>query len=439
MLQHGQVLKLKTPGADGNPLWAYRYRVRGRGSKRVQQGGFRTERDAREALERQLEVLRRIGGVGHSLTLTELVDEYIAQHDADPVTIEKLRWLLAKAIAAFGDRRLSEFRPQEIAAWRMTIPPGHRFEATQALRQVLERAVVWQMLTDNPAKVGVDNPTRRRKEQRPFESWAQLQSLAEALGPYYGRMVLFAAATGLRPGEWIALERRDVDLKARAVYVRRAFTNGRLKHTKTETSVRAVPLQAIALAALEELPSHPRTELLFPSPRGGYLDLRNFRHRHWKPARLEAGIEPVRRIYDLRHTFATVALRAGISTFELSRYMGTSLLMIDRHYGHLARDGREHAIRLLDSSSDLDVHAVDARWTSRRLPAAEPERDNATNAGEKVEARSRTRTDDPFLTMDKRVGFRVLRRVRMAARCGLLRTLRTRGFRSDAAQMRPRR
>src|SRR2546430_4195664 len=49
----------------------------------------------------------------------------------------KLRWLLAKATAAFGDRRLSELRPHEIAAWRMTIPPGHRFEATQALRQVL--------------------------------------------------------------------------------------------------------------------------------------------------------------------------------------------------------------------------------------------------------------------------------------------------------------
>jgi hypothetical protein len=40
--------------------------------------------------------------------------------------------------------------------------------------------------------------------------------------------------------------------------------------------------------------------------------------------------------------------------------------MIDRHYGHLARDGREHAIRLLDTyrvGEPVDVHAVDARWT----------------------------------------------------------------------------
>jgi integrase len=77
-----------------------------------------------------------------------------------------------------------------------------------------------------------------------------------------------------------------------------------------------------------------------------------------KPAQLAVGIEPFRRIYDLRHTFATFALRAGISTFEPSRYMGASLTMIDRHYGHLARDGREHAIKLLD---DLNAATVDAR------------------------------------------------------------------------------
>jgi hypothetical protein len=54
---------------------------------------------------------------------------------------------------------------------------------------------------------------------------------------------------------------------------------------------------------------------------------------------------------DLRHTFATFARRAGISTFDLSRYIGASLTMIDRHYGHLARNGREHAIRLVDELS----------------------------------------------------------------------------------------
>ena len=78
----------------------------------------------------------------------------------------------------------------------MTIPPGYRFEATQALRQVLARAVVWGMLDVNPAKQGVENPQRRRTEKRPFESWEELDAVAERLGPRLGPMVIFAAATG---------------------------------------------------------------------------------------------------------------------------------------------------------------------------------------------------------------------------------------------------
>jgi integrase len=61
----------------------------------------------------------------------------------------------------------------------------------------------------------------------------------------------------------------------------------------------------------------------------------------WRPAQKAAGITPLRRVYDLRHTFATFALRAGISTFDLSRYMGASLTMIDRACGPTPRRRRE--------------------------------------------------------------------------------------------------
>jgi hypothetical protein len=109
--------------------------------------------------------------------------------------------------------------------------------------------------------------------------------------------------------------------------------------------------------------------LLFPGERGGYLDIHHFRPFQWRPAQKAAGITPLRRVYDLRHTFATFALRAGISTSDLSRYMGASLTMIDRHYGHLARDGREHAIKLLDAlnAPEFDPWTlVDARWTPKQ-------------------------------------------------------------------------
>jgi integrase len=60
----------------------------------------------------------------------------------------------------------------------------------------------------------------RRKEEHPFESWTELEAVAAAIGPRYGLMILFVAATGPRPAEWIAPEKRDVDREERVVYVR---------------------------------------------------------------------------------------------------------------------------------------------------------------------------------------------------------------------------
>src|SRR5919197_6435074 len=244
MVQPGQTIELTRRGPDGEPLWAYRYRTGGRGSKRVQRCGFASEQDARDALERELERLRRERQISRRLTLAELVEAYLAQHDVQPVTIEKLRYLLSKATVVFGERKIGELTSHEIAEWRMRLSPGYRFEATQALRQVLHRAVAWGMIDVNPAKVGVDNPVRRRKEQHPFESWVELEAITAAIGPRYGPMILFAAATGLRPAEWIALERRDVDREERVGYVRRSFRKRELKHPKTEASMRAVSRQS---------------------------------------------------------------------------------------------------------------------------------------------------------------------------------------------------
>ena len=54
MIQQGQVFKLKATGGDGEPLWAYRYRVAGRGSTRLQVGGFSTRAEAQRALRHKL-------------------------------------------------------------------------------------------------------------------------------------------------------------------------------------------------------------------------------------------------------------------------------------------------------------------------------------------------------------------------------------------------
>jgi predicted DNA-binding WGR domain protein len=84
--QEGQVFELKSRGPSGSRLWAYRYRVGGRGSRRVQRGGFASEHAAAEALERALERLRRERGLVEAPRLRELVEIYLAQHDGEPET-----------------------------------------------------------------------------------------------------------------------------------------------------------------------------------------------------------------------------------------------------------------------------------------------------------------------------------------------------------------
>jgi integrase len=359
MIQQGQVFKLKAKGTDGEPLWAYRYRDAGRGSTRRQVGGFTRRTEAQSALRK---VLDRIGpgGGAATMTLNDLVSEYLCVHQAAPVTLAKLRWLLGKATATIGDTRLAELSPRQVYAWRLTIPEGHRFEATQALRQVLNRAVDWGLIESNPAKRGIRNSQRRPREKRPFDSWAQVEALASRLGPIHGPMIVFGVATGLRPAELFALEQHDVDRELGVVYVRRAYANGQLKPTKTRLSNRAVPLQAKAVEALDRLPPSDNP-ILFPNARGGRIDFRVFGRRHWKSAQQAAGIEPHRDLYDMRHTYATFALRA-VPVFAVSRFIGSSIAMIDRHYGHLANDSRQHAVALLDALA-LE-RTVDAAWTS---------------------------------------------------------------------------
>jgi hypothetical protein len=61
----------------------------------------------------------------------------------------------------------------------------------------------------------------------------------------------------------------------------------------------------------------------------------NFRRREWGPAVTAFRVVRPARIYDRRATFASNALAAGVTVFELARVMGTSVWMIERHYGRL--------------------------------------------------------------------------------------------------------
>jgi integrase len=89
-----------------------------------------------------------------------------------------------------------------VAGW---LTGGESLRGDAGATPGIDRAVAWELIDSNPAKRGVDNPWRRYQEKRPFESWAEIDAVAEELGPVDGPMVVFAAATGLRPAELFAL------------------------------------------------------------------------------------------------------------------------------------------------------------------------------------------------------------------------------------------
>ena len=288
-----------------------------------------------------------------TITFRAHVDRYLAAHAVgrDPFTIRTLKHRLGYATAVFGDLSLEEFerRVPEIAAWVGTLPDGSRYGIVQALRQALEAAVRWGLMAKNPAKLAGRNPQPKVEEIHPFTQ-AEIDLMADELGPKYGPAVVFASETGMRPSEWLAIEWRDIDRKAGVVLVERTCAYGVTKsYGKTARSRRRVPLSARALEALDRTPRRLDLRLVFPGRRGGVIDLKNFRRSQWKPALESAGIPP-RRIYDMRHSFATWALDAGLSIFELARYMGTSVEMIDRTYGHLAQGAEEAARSKLDDA-----------------------------------------------------------------------------------------
>jgi integrase len=255
-VQRGSVVKRGT--------WLARYRDENGNEK--SQGGFATKSAAREWLDdkvKEVAALRR--GDLRELrrqkmpTLAELVDEFLSQHAAEDSTIGALRTRLRYALdgprldgqGGWRDVPIDRLQPVAIGAWRKRLPERSAFGIVKALRQALHYAVRAKLLDENPASLIV-NPEPKRGEVPTF-TLDEIEAVADELLPRYRAIPMLAALTGLRPCEWVALERRDVDHVAGTVTVRREYVDGKLKpYGKTSRSLRTVPLPARAAQSLSE-------------------------------------------------------------------------------------------------------------------------------------------------------------------------------------------
>jgi integrase len=335
------------------------------GGKRLKQSGFKNDSEAFAWWDTEIAPRLRAGVSTRDVKLVEHAERYLAVHATAPRTKAKLREDLGlperepkqprkrtykTAIELFGERTLRDLEHArgEIVEWVAQLPEGQRQRRLRALRQVLNAAVAWEKMLRNPA-AGVHAGAVRTPEVITFADTAEIDAVAFELGKPWAQLVVFATETGLRPEEWIAIERRD--LRGDVVTVQRAYTveGGLRGYGKTSRSRRSVPLSDRALDALDELLPRIDSPLLSPVySHGGtrgrpqHLNLANWRKRIWRPALQAAGLQRDGEVwipgpYSMRHCFATWMLDAGIEAFELSRLMGTSVAMIDKTYGHLAK------------------------------------------------------------------------------------------------------
>jgi integrase len=140
----------------------------------------------------------------------------------------------------------------------------------------------------------------------------------------------------MRPGELFGLEWRDIDLDAGFLSVRRSLEeiDGqlRIKDAKTPKARRRIHLAAPTIAALHE---HRRRMLaegfvagpVFCDTKGGYLRNANVRQNSFKPILERAGLPSIR-LYDLRHTCATMLLLADEPAKVVSERLGHSTITL---------------------------------------------------------------------------------------------------------------
>lgn len=370
MHREGSVPSTRSRGQQGtleqqpNGKWKARYRESGRDGKRPTRV-FDTRTEASRWLRDRLDDLDQARAGDRAVlirqreagrTVDEAVDDYLAAFEASPGRVRVLTEQLQHARRRFGTRPLQSVEPFELMAWRKTISAGYRSDVFRAFAQVLRQAHAWHWIAHNPA-AGIRNPDRRRGEVTPLP-WETAVAVAGEIDQAFEAVPVFAVGTGLRPEEWLALERRDVDLEQRLVHVRRVYSEGEVvelgaEGAKTFRQRRTVPLRQAVVDALAATIPRIDTPVLFPAKRrnrggGWHMSAMSFRQHFWRPAFTAAGL-PYQRPYDMRHTYAADSIAAGIDLFTLSRRMGTSLQQIDSTYGHLVRGSEERELALLDS------------------------------------------------------------------------------------------
>lgn len=305
-----------------------------------------TRRDA----ERYLHAALRARDLGTFVEpSTETLGEYLARWlevAAAPRLAKRsaagYRWAIARYVpASLQALRLRDLRAAQIQQLYIELQAQGLSSRTiryvhAILHSALAQAMRWGLLAANPCDA-VELPRQDRRELRVLTADEARRFLSAARDDRWYALFVVALATGARPSEYLALKWSDIDFERRTVMIQRSvWRRGGTYHfsdTKTAHSRRLVPLPASAVEALRQHrlrqheqrlkvgPAYIDLDLVFAGEMGEPLDLGALRRRHFVPTLRRAGLPPMR-LYDLRHTCATLLLAQGIHPKVVAERLG---------------------------------------------------------------------------------------------------------------------
>jgi integrase len=310
------------------------------------------------------------------ITLEAYADRWIAERPGlRPRTVELYRWLLRRHVApSLGGVPLGKIDTPLVREWRAKLLADGVSASTAAKAYRFLRSVL--MTAANEDRISPRNPCQVRgadKEQpkeRPVITVAEVMALADAMPKRLRAMVVLTTFASLRFGEVTALERRDIDLVAGTVRVRRTFVEVRGEGLvpgppKSQAGRRTVSVPPTVVEVmrehLAEFVADDPSSLVFTGPKGGAIWRGNFRKlTAWTKTVADLGLAGLH-FHDLRHTGNTMAARSGVSTRDLMGRMGHDSVRAAIIYQHATTEADARIAATLEAElvADDDDQADD--------------------------------------------------------------------------------
>lgn len=226
-------------------------------------------------------------------------------------------------IPKLGHLTLRKLTPLALTSYAAQMDTGDptKLRVLMILQGILQRAVEWGRINQNPMKVVKKPDQRRTRVPHPLAP-REVEDLRRALSERDRTLVTVLAYAGLRPAEALAL--RWEDIGERVITVERALALGDEKDTKNHRTRHVTMLSAVKDDLLAwKMKSGRRTGLVFPDRKGqpwGQSMYESWRRRVFSKAAPE-GV----RVYDLRHSFASLMFAAGKNPAEIAEQTGHTM------------------------------------------------------------------------------------------------------------------